>query len=98
MRLFRMGCSLLGHRNGETTAINIVEFTINDLEADPVGHPFNLSQGIVFEMFMADRIVGIAIEHHRHIALLENPQSIVFENGGHLTHEFKRMFKDVETL
>ena len=53
------------------------DFDIDDLEADAVRHPLDLLQAVVFQVLVANGIVGIGFEHGRHVALLEYPDSVV---------------------
>src|SRR5205085_3223499 len=59
-------------------------------------HPLYLSQTIIFEMLMTDRVVRCLREHEWHVALLEVPYPIIIEDTRNLAHKFQWLLEIVE--
>ena len=55
---------------GKAAAVAVVELNVENFQPELVGQPFDLLERVVFQMLVADRVVGVDLEHERQIALL----------------------------
>jgi len=69
----------VGNRYSEATTIALIEFDIEDFQAVFFKHPVDLLEGVIFQVFMTDRIERIDSQHGRHVALFHDPDSIRVE-------------------
>jgi len=76
--LFRV---CLGKIDAETAAVTIVERDVENFETNARRDQRNLFEGIVFQMFVADCIDTVALQHGGHVTLLASPDSVGIQQG-----------------
>src|SRR5262245_51706952 len=78
---------LMTDKHAETAPVAVVKLTVENPQPVCRHQPFDLREGVVFEVFMTDRVVGVLLEHQRHIALLKHPDPRWIEYGGNIGDE-----------
>src|SRR6202035_767201 len=89
--------SAMGSNHRETAAVDVIELHLHDPEPRPLRQPDYLFQAVVLEVLVADGVVGVPCQHQGHVALLEDPDSLLgVENAGNLPCKVDRTLKVVE--
>ena len=83
-------------RHGKTAAVDVVELHVNDLQAELIRQPLDLPKGVVFQVFVTDRVVGVDLEHERQVALFQMPDAVGCEHVADLFDKGGRRFQIVK--
>ena len=87
---------LLGGVHREAAAVHRVHLHIEDFHVGSIEDGTHDGQGVVFKMFVTNRIVAAQPQHRRHIALLEMPDPVIGEHVGDFSGECDRILQIVE--
>ena len=88
--------ALMGGRDRETATVDVVHDNVDDLETGRLQDLRHNSEGIIFDMLVANRVIGVEAKHGRHVALFEMPDAVFGKDLGHLTSKGDGILKIIK--